>query len=88
MHRPLTPRQISWPRMYQEAGFTKWKGYGIESIKTFIKDTLDLENKKIKKNKLLEIRPSFEESIYSTAVLEAANKSLKKNSSWKKIFIK
>ncbi len=75
-------------RMYQEAGFTKWKGYGIESIKTFIKDTLDLENKKIKKNKLLEIRPSFEESIYSTAVLEAANKSLKKNSSWKKIFIK
>ena len=34
----------------------------------------------IKKN-----RPTFEESLISTSVIEAANKSLKNNSNWKKI---
>ena len=76
-------------RMYKnEDGSTEWEGYGIDSIQTFLEDITDLTNKKIDKKKLIKIRPSLEESKYSTAVLEAANYSLKNKSVWKKIKIK
>lgn len=76
-------------RMYKnDNGSTEWKGYGIESVKTFLKDISLLNNKLINKKKLVEERPSFEESKISTAVLEAANFSLKNKSIWKKIVIK
>ncbi len=69
---------------YKKGNF-QWRGYGIDSIKAFLKDVNSIINfpenlSLIKKN-----RPTFEESLISTSVIEAANKSLKNNSNWKKI---
>ena len=73
-------------KMYKEEnGLTTWNGYGIESIKTFLQDLEKIKNREIKINLLKKIRPSLEESKYSTAVLEAVNYSLKNNSVWKKV---
>ena len=62
-------------------GHAEWKGYGIESVVNF------LDN--INKSKLFKIFNSsaarFEDALVSTAVVEAASKSLKKNSIWQKI---
>ena len=65
-----------------ENGKYKWQGYGIESIGIFLKDLKQIKKnikiiKEIEKN-----RPNFYEGLISTAVIEAANKSLKKNGIW------
>ena len=76
-------------RMYgNKVGSISWRGYGIDSIVTFFQDVINLNYKITTKNKLVKTRPSFEESRYSTAVLEAANYSLKNGSVWKKISLK
>lgn len=63
-----------------------WSGYGIDSICTFIDDVYGLKKNYFTINDLKKLRrPTFSESLISTAVLEAANKSLLKNSSWQKI---
>ena len=68
-------------------GTNSWQGYGIESVCSFIEDVnkikagvknpLDFEGE----------RPTFTESLYSTAVIEKAYHSLQNNSSWEKINI-
>ncbi len=58
-----------------------YDGYGIRSVKNFIKDS-----KMSKKQNLKQINSSFYDSIFSTKVIEAVNQSLKKNS--KVIYIK
>lgn len=73
-------------KMYEEEnGLISWNGYGIDSIKTFLLDLQKIKKKEINLKSIKKIRPSLEESRYSTAVLEAVNLSLKNNSSWKKI---
>ncbi len=65
-----------------------WDGYGINSVLVFLEDTLKLYSNKITVKKLNKIRPTFKEAIYSSAILDYANKSLKSsNNSWLKIKI-
>ena len=63
---------------------TQWKGYGIKSVLNFLNGI-----NRTSKTKLLKIFHSstakFEDALISTAIVEAATKSLKKNSSWQKI---
>ena len=66
---------------------SSWQGYGINSILTFLNDINDIGNKKITINKLNKFRPVFKEAIYSTAILECANKSLKNGNEWIKIIL-
>jgi predicted dehydrogenase len=60
----------------------EWFGYGIDSITTFLRDISSIEQKEITPQMLKKIRPSFEEALISTAVIEAAHSSLKNNSKW------
>tara|TARA_Y100000768_G_scaffold383543_1_gene365887 strand:+ start:418 stop:1614 length:1197 start_codon:yes stop_codon:yes gene_type:complete len=62
-----------------------WRGYGIDSILTFLNDVIHLENKVKTLDDLKGKRPSFQESLISTAIIEEAHKSLAKNSTWQKI---
>jgi len=66
-------------------GKKEWKGYGIDSIKTFLSDVIDIQigNKNI--SEMENIRPTFKDSLVSTAVIEAAHSSLNDNSNWKKV---
>ena len=62
-----------------------WRGYGIDSILTFLNDVIHLENKVKTLHDLEGKRPSFQESLISTVIIEEAHKSLSKNSAWQKI---
>ena len=68
-----------------EDGKIQWHGYGIESIKTFLNDVVDLGNGHINLSDLQIERPSFQEALISTLVIEAAQESLNQNSSWQTI---
>ncbi len=62
-----------------------WRGYGIDSIKTFLSDVVDINNKKVDISSLEKTRPTFSEALISTAVVEAAHLSLLDNSEWKHV---
>ena len=68
-----------------ENGKIRWRGYGIESIKTFLNDVVDLVNGRVSLSDLQNTRPSFQESIISTKVIDAAHISLENNSKWQLI---
>ena len=59
-----------------------WQGYGIDSITTFIDDVVAINNEKVNLLDLQNTRPSFKESLISTAVIEAAHISLENDSKW------
>ena len=54
----------------------------IDSIKTFIDDVVAINNEKVNLLDLQKKRPSFKESLISTAVIEAAHISLENDSKW------
>jgi predicted dehydrogenase len=60
----------------------EWFGYGIDSVTTFLRDISAISKKEVTLQRLKKIRPSFEEALISTAVIEAAHSSLKNNSKW------
>ena len=62
-----------------------WQGYGIESIKTFLNDVVDLQSERTTLKNLNDTRPSFKESLISTMILEAAHVSLNNESQWKSL---
>ena len=66
-------------------GKIHWRGYGIDSITSFLDDVMALENGCKSLEELLNERPSFQEALISTKVIEAAHESLKSHSSWKMI---
>ncbi len=68
-----------------ENGALKFGGYGHKSIERFILDVIDLKKKKVSLTLLEKNRPSFRQALVSTAVIEAANKSLVRNAEWIKI---
>ena len=68
-------------------GDIQWRGYGIDSIITFLNDVADLEDGLKNISDLQENRPSFKESLISTMVTDAAHKSLKNGSQWEEIKI-
>tara|TARA_B100001093_G_C26852511_1_gene1025762 strand:+ start:1177 stop:2361 length:1185 start_codon:yes stop_codon:yes gene_type:complete len=68
-------------------GNIQWRGYGIDSITTFLNDVVDLEGGLKNLPDLQDNRPSFKESLISTMVTDAAHKSLKNRSQWEEIEI-
>ena len=69
----------------KDEGDIHWHGYGIESITTFIDDVIGLEDGSKTLSYLESNRPSFQESLVSTIVTEAAHRSLEDSSSWQSI---
>jgi len=63
-------------------GNIRWRGYGIESITTFLNDVIALKDGLKKLSDLQIERPSFQESLISTIVVEAAHRSLENGSNW------
>ena len=63
----------------------EWRGYGIDSITTFLSDVEDINNNRADIESLSLIRPTFSESLISTAVIEAAHKSLLNKNNWQNV---
>ena len=63
-------------------GKVEWKGYGVNSVLTFLDDMVDLANQSISVKNLEKKRPNFTEALISTAVVELAHKSLNNYSEW------
>ena len=63
-------------------GLLQWSGYGIDSIIDFLDSASSLISGRIKLEDIPKSKPSFNESIYSTSVLQAAQKSLNSESAW------
>lgn len=66
-------------------GKKSYAGYDCASISQFIYDVEDLTSGKITIEALDHMRPTFKESLVSTAVVEAVNRSLNNNSNWELI---
>ena len=63
-----------------------WKGYGIKSVMNFLHGVKRSLTSKSKLAEIFHINSSrFEDALVSTAVSEAATKSLKNNSKWQKV---
>lgn len=60
----------------------KFEGYGIKSIKTFLYDVINLHNRKTSIENIENTRPTFSQSLVSTKIIDAANKSLNSKSKW------
>ena len=59
-----------------------YHGYGIDSIKTFLNDVLQVQEGTARIEELEEQRATFKQSIVPTAVLEAISQSLHGNGEW------
>ena len=70
---------------YGPRGNVSYYGYGIDSIHQFLQDVVQIEKGISKIADLEDKRPTFRQSIISTMVLEAVNKSLKQEGRWIKI---
>ena len=64
-------------------GKSNWEGYGIDSIMCFLNDVYSIINRKNIPQFFEGKRPTFLGSLFSTAVIEAATKSLEELSVWK-----
>lgn len=60
----------------------EFRGYGIESVTTFLRDVDAITRREITPASLDGQRPTFREAVVSTAVIEAANASLTKCGEW------
>jgi D-galacturonate reductase len=63
----------------------EWRGYGIDSITTFLSDVENINSNVVDIESLQLIRPTFSEALISTAVVEAAHKSLSNNNEWQNV---
>lgn len=57
-------------------------GYGPASITQFLTDVTDLVNGEVTRENLIDSRPSFQDCLISTAVIEAVNTSLSRQGDW------
>lgn len=64
------------------SGSPKFSGYGYTSISLFLSDVNDLKGSRVSLEMLRENRPSFENTLVSTQVVEAANESLQAGHNW------
>ena len=67
---------------YKDNGKKEIKGYGVESISTFLSDVSEILNENKKWNSFEGIRPTFKQTIIPTKIIQAINSSLTKNSEW------
>ena len=62
-----------------------WKGYGIENISSFLNGSYKIINNLITLQELNLSHSTFKDALVSTAIIEAAHKSLKSGSKWIKM---
>lgn len=73
-------------QLYTDAtGQKVFRGYGERSIHQFLKDVSNIRLGVQTPNDLKALRPTFEQALVSTAVVEAAARSLKRRNAWIKI---
>lgn len=67
------------------SGNISYRGYGIDSIRTFLDDAKAVYAGNLSIRELEGSRPTFKDSLVPTMVLEAVNASLKKGGDWVKV---
>lgn len=73
-------------QLYPDAtGQTVFRGYGERSFHQFFADVSNIMTGVQKPEHLKDFRPTFQQALVSTAVIEAVAKSLKRNSPWIKV---
>jgi predicted dehydrogenase len=60
----------------------EYRGYGIDSIRTFLEDARSLLDGERQPADLEGVRPTLRQALSSTAVVEAVNQSLSRNGAW------
>ena len=60
----------------------EYRGYGIDSIRAFLDDSMSLLDGERTPADLESLRPTFRQALQSTAVVEAVNQSLQSKSEW------
>ena len=68
-----------------ENGAPRFGGYGHRSISLFLKDVADIDGGRVTADSLERIRPTLRQSLPSTAVVDAVNRSLADRNDWKTI---
>lgn len=70
---------------YQSPGETRptYRGYGIDSVNSFLEDARRLENGEIKPSDLAGSRPTIRSALASTSATDAVNRSLAARGAWK-----
>lgn len=68
-----------------ENGELQFGGYGHKSIDLFVRDVKEIKQNKATPDNLEKYRPTFRQSLVSTAVIEAVNQSLEDKFSWKEV---
>jgi len=60
----------------------EYRGYGIDSIRTFLEDARSLLDGERQPADLEGVRPTLRQALWSTAIVEAVNQSLTANAAW------
>jgi predicted dehydrogenase len=60
----------------------EYRGYGIDSIRTFLEDARCLLDGERQPADLEGVRPTLRQALWSTAIVEAVNQSLAANAAW------
>ena len=68
-----------------DSGRQRFGGYGFQSIDCFLGDVIALKRGSTSLSELELLRPTFSQSLISTAIVEAVNESLENGFSWRKI---
>jgi len=71
----------------QTDGSFVWEGYGIDSVTSFLSDISNIKEGRCSPLTLEGQRPTFQESIFPTSVVESAAASLIDHSKWKNVNI-
>jgi predicted dehydrogenase len=64
------------------SGRREYRGYGIDSIRTFLEDARSLLDGERRPADLEGVRPTLRQALWSTAIVEAVNQSLRANAAW------
>ena len=64
-----------------------FQGYGYRSVERFLRDAADVAAGRVTPAALDAIRPTFRQALVSTAVVEAANRSLAEAGAWRDIHV-
>ena len=60
----------------------EYRGYGIDSVRTFLEDARDLHDGRVTPADLEPVRPTLRQALASTAVVDAVNRSLAAGGAW------
>jgi D-galacturonate reductase len=64
-----------------------FRGYGYRSVERFLRDAAEVVAGRVAPAALDAIRPTFRQALVSTAVVEAANASLREAGAWKDVHV-